>query len=515
MQSIFHRILQNIPGGNLLLTKQLKTKEFQTLDVIPFTERPTNNTQQQQQQRLRWEMGPIESAFMTLDQENSGANRIFFEVKVRGTHATKDQLKSGLKQVQDKYPPMQCRLKRLSCGSWIYEQDHTMEIAMKWLSSDNNNAQSLFKRRMGEKWQPPSDNQPNESSNFIVWVFFTSDTTNNNGEKFQHFIFELPHTVMDGNTLGYFVHDVLTFTFESSTKNQQPTNITPPFPSCVESTIMNMNDFYYSNNNFIRMWNIIKAVIFTIRTLFLYSYAVLLQQQNSAAKYQETIVFHQILNKDETTKFHSMCRKHNVTITSAVMAAYIYAIGSYIKKSNNSSSKFRLATLAAADIRNLSNELIQPEHCASMHTSSVCYLTQEHEWDNHVNTTSQMWKEATEIRASMKSQMDNHLPIGVACLAGMALNADAIRKTPPVSLVMSSWGAKNPIKEIYGDGTIIEDVSLAQPFTLEAHPTLSCYMVAGKLHLTLMAGIPAMNEQVMEEISIMGSDFVRQMMVED
>jgi hypothetical protein len=499
--------LHNIPLLNSYLQHHIKTNELQEWDVVPALQRPGPS------EKKRWEMGPIESSFMTLDRENQGASRIFFESIVTGKHATREEVDRGLKLLQKKYPPTSCRFKRLpKSGTWIFEHDPNMQIALKWLQQETS-SNEIFQQRIKQKWQVPHDNLPNESGDVIFWVF-----TSGQG-KFQHFILDAPHVIIDGANGPWYKHDLFTFIFEPN-----PAEVLfVPFPPCMEGTLMAADNRW--------LWNVIRSSAITVRTLFLHSYQVLKQvPAHDRDQYVNTFVSHYELTKEETSKLHKRCREHGVTVTAAVVSSYLHAIGAEIStnkknvsttttSNNNQPPLFRLTSLGAVDCRYFSNGDVK-QSCASMHTSSSFYLSEPRSWNSNHWTLQQVqqsiWCEGRRIRAEMKYQVENRYPIGVIYAAGLGLTADRIKNTPSASLVVSSWGANNPLKQFYGSNisgsnmtTELVNMTLKQAFPLEAHPTLSCYEVVGKLHLTLMAGIPTMDEDVIENVSRKGFELVK------
>jgi hypothetical protein len=480
-------------------------QEFIDLNIVPWQDRPNNNTTIKKPHR--YQLGPAEHGMFLADQRQGHA-RVIFEIKLKGPqHATPEALKKALELAQIKYPPLRCRIQKLKHSNSLYfEEDLSLKLNVKWLPRDEiTSGMEFFKKRSREQWK--SIVEEYKIPYHVIWVF-----TSNNGQ-YQHLIFELLHSVFDGSNLGHFVHDILTWTFEHSSNNKPPTSLTsPPFPTCMENALVQINPN--------KLQSIGKGLINAMGYLFSFPIfsAIKKVMPHEYNQPVETNIFHENLTKEETQQLLTICRKEGITITSMILSIYLHAVGKVIvTNQSDNHNKLHLCGLVAADVRNIVKTdkellLLKPD-LSSMHITALFHKTSSIDKNNLTSSNKKLpftsiVEQAKEIRNNLNQQSNNGITVSAGYLTGLALVYLPLEYTPSVSLFITSWGAKNPIQEQYGEETWVEHAAIYHPFPYGPQPNLSCYTVAGKLYLSLMGQDPIFSKEIISKISSLGREMV-------
>ncbi len=169
------------------------------------------------------------------------------------------------------------------------------------------------------------------------------------------------------------------------------------------------------------------------------------------AKYCHTEASYGSLNKEETQKLIEMCRREDVTVTSAVSSAILCA--TYALASVGIDQATHLALSIIADTRRRCVPPV-PNHDLSYHTSTIMLFTMPIK--DTPMTSEGMWQLAKTFAHHVKTSIDAGQILTLGMIMGMIYQ---MNMGPPNLAVLPSGGISNwgllPFREQYGEWKLV------------------------------------------------------------
>jgi len=439
------------------------------------------------------ELGHGEKQYVRLGTEQPGGNRIYLIATIRGKRVKKEKLEYAAKCIQRIHPLLRCRLVRVN-GQVTLEEDPNLllNVVVRARSGPETCRQVFHKEaekvimEIGEDAKSPH----------TLWLFQDSVENSSHSDETCEIVLDMSHFAIDGAGLAPLMHEVLKYALDENAE-------LPPYGPWPISHCAALDGFLAEKHSWLQ-----KRFI-QLRMLLYYVWVSSSQRifhlpRRDSWKMREyglwntTYCARQNLDVKETQALISRCKERQISVTSAVTAAYLEACAE-VARHHIGAGKFHATANICADSRKIYSA---PSTDLAPHVYGCpLFSSESHYWDNENNDAEFTWALAADIKQHIKNVTAD--PVEIALQAYWLPSFFSLQPThlKAPMLNVSSWCPNAPVQLRYnGEDFAVEDVELLQNLAFTSWVNVSMYTFVGKLNISLLAPVPRFDSKLLDDV---------------
>ncbi|CAF0827245.1 unnamed protein product [Adineta ricciae] len=387
-------------------------------------------------------MGSAENALMQASHRFQGYMKFGEVLHLQGPWISVDMLSRAICHLQRRHPILRTRLRMVSdkSDSFFLEEDETVRLKIRDIARKRTDCQTFWR----DEWRQRERDTTAVGEGLVeFWLLQDPEDIKNNNSP-QEIMVISEHAVSDGLSLSNLAHELL---IALSDENEDLFKNSLDWPITMETAIQNsltmlgrvmaLTRFIFSAV-YLRSTNRLPTARVPLASIE-FPLTDLINHSHTEASYL-------ILNKEDTQVLLSKCRQQNVTVTSAVSAAILCVLSTFVKSDANQPTLLNFSI--GADTRRRCTPPI-PNHDLRYHVSGLMSFTIP---TNDIPTTTEnIWQLARNFGEHMKSCVDAGQILALGLIMGKlyqkTLGEPNLNELPTCGV--SSWGIL-PFKEEYG-----------------------------------------------------------------
>ena len=436
-----------------------------------------------------------ENAILNVSMKYSGLGRVGVLLRLRGPFISLEALETAVGCLQRRHPFLRSRLKNnpASSNSYFMEEDSTLRLKIREIPRKRDQDLNFWK----QEWREREKDMPIVGEGLAeFWLLQDPDD-----QGLREIIIVCEHCICDGLSISTVAHELLLALGEEDRSLFKESLDWPvPMETAIEQTRSYWSGFLTLSKFIIRE---AYRYLTVCRRIIRIPYEDVNFPLENAHKHCYSEILFDSLNKAETQRLFEKCHRENVTVTSAITAAFLRAVSTIVNNKDGYVAHMTSVDLRRRYIPPMPNELLS---CQASGTS-LFYMAVS---DAPCKST-EMWQFARKFGQHVKDSID----AGDLFALGTLLGTCCEREQGPLSPTncptcgITNWGRLS-FQEQYGQWKLEGMIPLGnvvRSFT----PMLIVFTMNDILSIGLHGIVPVFSTNNLKKLHDNTIQYLRQM----